>query len=72
MSQTVTKASVKPIEVVTVNERVVSCEGSGGRLGHPKVFLRMQGHLGGPATQVKCPYCSRLFLLSGDAADEGH
>jgi len=62
----------KPIELVRVNERVVSCEGSGGRLGHPKVFLRMQGPLGEPATEVKCPYCSRLFVLNDDAADEGH
>jgi uncharacterized Zn-finger protein len=68
MTQTVSK----PIEVVRVNERVVTCEGSGGRLGHPKVFLHMQGTLGEPATEVKCPYCSRLFVLNEDAVDEGH
>jgi uncharacterized Zn-finger protein len=68
MSQTVNK----PIEVLQVNESVVTCEGSGGRLGHPKVFLHMQGPLGGEARQVVCPYCSRLFLLTGDAVSEGH
>jgi uncharacterized Zn-finger protein len=68
MSQTVTK----PIEVLQVNERVVSCDGGGGRLGHPRVFLHMQGPLGTEARQVTCPYCSRLFLLTGDAASEGH
>jgi uncharacterized Zn-finger protein len=68
MSQTVTK----PIEVLQVNERVVTCEGSGGRLGHPKVYLHMQGPLGTEARQVVCPYCSRLFLLTGDPVAEGH
>ncbi len=68
MSQTVTK----PIEVLQVNERVVSCDGGMGRLGHPKVYLHMQGPLGGEARQVVCPYCSRLFLLTGEPAHEGH
>ncbi len=68
MSQTVTK----PIEVLQVSERVVTCDGGGGRLGHPKVYLHMQGPLGTEARQVVCPYCSRLYLLTGDAAAEGH
>jgi uncharacterized Zn-finger protein len=69
MSVTVTR----PVEVIQVNERAVSCDGGGGRLGHPRVYLRMQGPLGHPATQVTCPYCSRLYILSGDPAeDDGH
>jgi uncharacterized Zn-finger protein len=68
MSQTVTK----PIEVLQVSEPVVSCDGGGGRLGHPKVFLHMQGPLGTEARQVVCPYCSRLYLLTGDPVSEGH
>jgi uncharacterized Zn-finger protein len=65
--------ATRPVEVIQVNERAVSCDGGLGRLGHPRVFLRMQGPLGGPATQVTCPYCSRLFLLSGEPAeDDGH
>ncbi len=68
MSQTLTK----PIEVLQVSESVVTCDGGGGRLGHPRVFLHMQGPIGTEARQVTCPYCSRLFLLTGDAAAEGH
>ena len=68
MSQSVTK----PIEVLQVNEVVVTCEGSGGSLGHPKVFLHMQGPIGTVARQVMCPYCSRLFVLTGDPVSEGH
>jgi uncharacterized Zn-finger protein len=67
MSQTM----LKPIEVEQVNTHVVSCEGTSGQLGHPKVFLRLPQMLGGPA-QAVCPYCSRLFILSGDALAEGH
>jgi uncharacterized Zn-finger protein len=68
MSQTVTK----PIEVLQVNERVVSCDATGGPLGHPRVYLHMQGPLGTEARQVTCPYCSRLFMLVGEPAHEGH
>jgi uncharacterized Zn-finger protein len=68
MSQSVTK----PIEVVQVSERVVTCEGGLGRLGHPKVYLHMQGPLGTEAHQVVCPYCSRVFVLTGEPATAGH
>lgn len=67
MSQTVTK----PIEILQVNEHVTSCEGPGGQLGHPKVYLRLPQVLGGPA-QAVCPYCSRFFILSGEPAPAGH
>jgi uncharacterized Zn-finger protein len=62
----------QPIEVLQVNEAVVTCDGGGGRLGHPKVYLHMQGPLGTVARRVVCPYCSRLFLLTGDPVSEGH
>jgi uncharacterized Zn-finger protein len=67
MSQIVTK----PIEIMQVNDYVVSCEGTGGQLGHPKVYLRIPGMLGGP-DQTACPYCSRLFVLSGAPVAEAH
>ncbi|MBW4023281.1 MAG: zinc-finger domain-containing protein [Proteobacteria bacterium] len=68
MSNTLTK----PIEVLQVAESVVSCEGGLGRLGHPKVYLHMQGPLGQVARQVTCPYCSRMFVLTGEPAHQGH
>ena len=68
MSQSVTR----PIEVLQVSERVVTCDGGGGRLGHPKVYLHMQGPIGTEARQVTCPYCSRLYVLTGDPVSEGH
>ena len=50
-------------------ERVVACNGGGGALGHPKVFLTF--HPG--ATQLSCPYCSQVYVLDQNAASgSGH
>ncbi len=45
----------------------VSCEGSGGALGHPKVFYDIP-----PGGSVTCLYCDRTFVLDGDGHDDGH
>ena len=45
-------------EVITVTKRRISCDGGGGALGHPRVFLEM-----GDQTYVECPYCDRRFVL---------
>jgi uncharacterized Zn-finger protein len=50
-----------PTETIHVTERVVACDGGGGPLGHPRVFLRIEGQ------SVMCPYCSRLFVLQEGA-----
>ena len=51
-------------EVVIVTKRRVSCDGGGGALGHPKVFMDM-----GQGTEVECKYCDRIFRLDPKAAD---
>ena len=53
-----------PPEVITVTKRRVACDGGGGALGHPRVFLDM-----GQGNEVECPYCDRKFLLSRQAAE---
>lgn len=55
---------VPPPEIVTVKDKLVSCDGDEGALGHPAVYLKMDD--GG---QVDCPYCDRLFVLKGGPAD---
>ncbi len=55
---------VAPPEVIEVRSGRVSCDGVGGALGHPRVWLEM-----GEATFVECPYCDRRFVLA--AGDEG-
>lgn len=47
-----------PPETIEVKDQVVACDGGGGALGHPRVFLNMEGK-----GQVDCPYCDRRFVL---------
>jgi uncharacterized Zn-finger protein len=46
-------------EILVVDHTRVCCEGSGGPLGHPRVFLEM-----GEQDFVECGYCDRRFVLS--------
>ncbi|HEY0436190.1 MAG TPA: zinc-finger domain-containing protein [Phenylobacterium sp.] len=48
-------------EVITVRSGRVACDGVGGALGHPRVYLEM-----GEAAFVECPYCDRRFVLAAD------
>lgn len=53
-----------PPEVFVVETRRVRCEGEGGALGHPRVYLEM-----GEDDFVECGYCDRLFAIKGGARD---
>ena len=44
------------------NDSRVACNGGGGPLGHPKVWLTL-----GSDGQVTCPYCSRHFAAAPQA-----
>ena len=46
-------------EVIQVTAREVACDGGGGPLGHPKVYLHVDHEDG---DQVTCPYCSRTYV----------
>lgn len=54
-------------EIEIVDHSRVSCDGGGGALGHPKVFLQM-----GPDRMVECPYCDKRFVLKEGAKLGGH
>jgi len=60
-----------PIEAderIEVKTRTVGCDGGGGALGHPLVYLEI-----GPPGRIVCPYCSRHFVLADGAAEShGH
>lgn len=60
---------MEPVEIVEVEEEVVACEGGPNlALGHPRVFLNMEGR-----GQVDCPYCGRRFVLkAGAKVAHGH
>jgi len=54
-------------ETIYSDDRVVACDGGGGALGHPRVWLRIVHQ------QTMCPYCSRLYVLNEGAGHEhGH
>jgi uncharacterized Zn-finger protein len=49
-----------PAEVIVVRSHRLWCDGGGGALGHPRVYLEM-----GEAPFVECGYCDRRFVLAG-------
>ena len=49
------------VSVVSGTSRV-SCDGGGGALGHPQVWLNLQKEEDKAPAKVVCPYCSRLFV----------
>ena len=53
-------------ETVKVERPTVKCDGGGGALGHPAVYLNM-----GEQRSVDCPYCGRRFVLS-ETAEAAH
>lgn len=55
---------MQPFEVIEVNTLEVACDGSGGALGHPRVFLHIDQDRG----EITCPYCSRTYVLKLPAA----
>jgi len=61
MSPTMSQPTDPP-ETVLVDRQDVSCDGDGGALGHPRVYLTLERE-----GRVECPYCDRLFVL-GDGA----
>ncbi len=59
-------ADNNPTEITHVKTRIIACDGGDGPYGHPKVYLRIT------ASQITCPYCSRLFILEPGATDSAH
>ena len=50
-----------PPETIIVRSKRVACDGGGGPLGHPLVYMEM-----GEEDFVECGYCDRRFELSPD------
>ena len=61
-----TAGPIEAPEVIAVHTRRIACDGVGGALGHPRVYLEM-----GEEPFVECPYCDRRFVLaSGSKSGE--
>ena len=59
--------SIDSPETVEVETRRVSCDGGGGALGHPLVYLEI-----GEKGFVECPYCDKRFVLKAGAVVDDH
>jgi uncharacterized Zn-finger protein len=57
---------VTPEQRIEVTSRHVACDGGGGALGHPLIWLRIEGE------EITCPYCSRTYCLAPGAGDDNH
>ncbi|AWK85068.1 zinc-finger domain-containing protein [Azospirillum thermophilum] len=58
---------MQPIETIQVETPTVGCDGGGGALGHPLVYLTL-----GKDGRVECPYCSRQYVLKEGAKTGTH
>ena len=60
-------ADASGLEMIQVRERTFACDGGGGPLGHPHVYLKIEDR------DMTCPYCSRHYVLAAAAMlGEGH
>jgi uncharacterized Zn-finger protein len=50
-----------PPETIVVHSHRVACEGVGGALGHPRVWIEL-----GVDGAAECGYCDRRFVLAHD------
>lgn len=58
---------MEPVETIEVETDTVGCDGGGGALGHPLVYLTLSRD-----GRVECPYCSRRFVLKPGAKTGTH
>ena len=54
-------ATKSSANVIVTKQLRVACNGGGGTLGHPQIFLTLSTD-----GRVTCPYCSREFVKSAD------
>ena len=56
-----------PPEVIEVDTTNVGCDGGGGPLGHPLIYIPLAADGTG-----ECGYCDRKFVLKKGARRGGH
>lgn len=57
--------TIPPPEIVFTTQDRAACEGIGGALGHPRVWLAL-----GASGSADCGYCDRRFILAGGPSDD--
>jgi uncharacterized Zn-finger protein len=66
-ASTMSRNTSPPPETIEVNSTTVACDGDGGALGHPRVFINLRKDGTG-----ECGYCDRKFVLRAEAKAGGH
>ncbi len=67
MDAEVSKNILEPSERIEVSTLTIACDGGGGALGHPRVFLTLKDG------QAECGYCGRRYVLKAGIIDRtGH
>ena len=56
--------SIPPSEIIVTDQHRMACDGGGGALGHPRVWLTIPADTG----YVECPYCDAKYVLKGSDA----
>ncbi len=54
---------MKPPETIQISDSTIGCDGGGGPLGHPMVYLTLEDK-----GEIDCPYCGRRFVLEKPSA----
>ena len=67
MSEAQNTPEVNEPEVIETDSETVDCDGGGGALGHPRVWLNTRG-----TGAVDCPYCDRRFVLKPGGNTKEH
>ncbi len=52
---------------IIVHSNVIACDGGGGQLGHPRVFLSV-----GDDGRATCPYCGQVYIVAREKAKPEH
>jgi len=58
----VVKKTLEPPEIIEVDKTTIACDGGGGVLGHPRVFLRLV------KGKAACGYCDRMYIFKSKNA----
>ena len=67
MAQVPSNAAPPPPEVIEVATTTVGCDGGGGALGHPLIYIPLAADGTG-----ECGYCDRKFILKAGVRPSGH
>ncbi len=63
------ETGMQPSKIIRVksSDASVACDGVGGALGHPLVYLQFEGN-----ESVDCYYCSQRYTKADQSSEQAH